>query len=362
MTEPRDYYEVLGVSRTASTEEIQRAYRTLARRYHPDLNKDPGAEDRFKEIGEAYEVLSDPTSRSRYDRFGAAWRQVPEDVAAGPGGPGGPFGPGPYGGPSAGRYGPGGRPGGPSGRVRAETGGFPGGVDVEDLLGGLFGGGGFGGAGPAPGADAEAELPLSVAEAYAGGRRRVSLQTSSGTRDFEVAIPAGVTDGQRIRLAGEGGTGLGGGPRGDLYLVVRLRPDPRYRVTGRDLSVDLPVSPWEAVLGAEVPLETPGGPTQVRVPPGSSSGRRLRLRGRGMPNPRGNPGDLYADLRVVVPADPDPEERELFERLAAASRFDPRREQSAAQAAAHAAAQAAAGATAGTAPGTGAGTTAGAGR
>jgi curved DNA-binding protein len=309
-----DYYGALGVDRSAGQDEIQRAYRRLARRFHPDINKDPGAEERFKDINEAYEVLSDPKKRARYDRYGAQWRQVPEDYD-------GPA-------PGAGPFGGGGR------RVYVNTGGGGfdqagfGGVDVEDLLGGLFGGraGGFGRGSrvSAPGADSEAEIELSVEDAYAGGRRRITLQTASGPRSFDVNIPAGVTDGQRIRLAGQGATGIGGGTRGDLYLIVRLAPHPRYRLDGRDITVDLSVAPWEAVLGASVPVDTPGGQVQVQVPPGSSSGRRLRLRGRGMPDTRGSAGDLYAEVKIVVPARLTPDERELWNRLARTSRFDAR--------------------------------------
>ncbi|GGQ38126.1 DnaJ C-terminal domain-containing protein [Couchioplanes azureus] len=308
-----DYYQVLGVDRSAGQQAIQRAYRKLARRYHPDINKDPGAEERFKDITEAYEVLSDEKKRARYDRYGEHWRQVPEDYA----------GPMPGTGPSGG-----------SGRrrVRVNTGrggyddlGF-GGVGFDDLLGGLFGGGFRGGRVQAPGADTEAEIELGVEDAYAGGRRRITLQTASGPRSYEVDIPAGVTDGQRIRLAGQGAGGLGGGPRGDLYLVVRLAPHPRYRVDGRDITVELPVAPWEGALGASVPVDTPGGPVQVQVPPGSSTGRRLRLRGRGMPHPKGTPGDLYAEVKVAVPARASETEQRLWKQLAAASTFDPRRQ------------------------------------
>jgi curved DNA-binding protein len=205
------------------------------------------------------------------------------------------------------------------------------GSDFDDLLGALFGGrsGGLGGFGrrtrvSAPGADAEAELELPLADAYTGGRRRITLQTAAGTRHFEVTIPPGALDGQRIRLAGEGGAGLSGGPRGDLYLVVRLAPHPRFRVDGRDITVELPVAPWEAALGASVPVDTPGGPVQVQVPPGSSSGRRLRLRGRGLPNATGAPGDLYAEVKIAVPPQPTDAERDLWRRLAAASTFEPR--------------------------------------
>jgi curved DNA-binding protein len=311
-----DYYQVLGVDRPASQQDIQRAYRKLARRFHPDINKDPGAEERFKQINEAYEVLSDEEKRARYDRFGEHWRQVPEDYD-------GPMpGTGPF-------TGAGGR------RVHVNTSGFDNagfaGAAFEDLLGGLFGGraGGVGGFGrgtrvSAPGADTEAQIELSVEDAYTGGRRRITLQTAAGPRSYEMNIPAGVVDGQRIRLAGQGASGLGEAPRGDLYLLVRLAPHPRFRVDGRDITVELPVAPWEAALGASVPVDTPGGPVQVQVPAGSSSGRRLRLRGRGMPHPKGTAGDLYAEVKIVVPAQPSHEQRQLWQQLAQASEFDPR--------------------------------------
>jgi curved DNA-binding protein len=324
--ETPDYYQVLGVKRDASSEEIQRAYRTLARRFHPDINKDPGAEERFKEINEAYEVLSDPKSRARYDRFGPAWRQVPEDYDERVGSP---FGAGAGAGGRRVRvdFGGGDVGGFPGGGLGGDFGAGLGGVDLEDLLGGFFGAGRGGGFGRvrAPGADSEAEITLSVEDAYTGGQRRISLDTASGMRTYEVNIPPGVTEGQRIRLAGQGGAGSGGGPPGDLYLRVRLAPHPRYRVQGRDITVDLPVAPWEAALGATVTVDTPGGPARLELPPGSSSGRRLRLRGRGMPNPRGTPGNLYAEVKVMVPpGTPSPGERELWEKLARESGFNPR--------------------------------------
>ncbi|MGW3206390.1 DnaJ C-terminal domain-containing protein [Streptomyces sp. NPDC001135] len=313
----RDFYEVLGVSRTASQDEIQQAYRKLARRYHPDVNKDPGAEERFKDLNEAYSVLSDPKTRARYDRFGEDFRKIPEDfderVAAGAGG-------GFRGRRTAGGGGP---------RVRYATGfgddfGAEG-IDIEDLLGSMFGAGTA--RGGVPGADQEAELPLTVEEAYRGGRRTVTLAGPTGQpRRYEVDVPPGITDGQRIRLAGEGGRGSGDAAAGDLYLRVRIQPHPRFRLDGRDVHVQVPVAPWEAALGATVPVPTPGGGTaKVTVPAGSSSGRRLRLRGEGMPNPRGANGDLYAELRVMVPPALGDRERELFEELAATSSFDPRR-------------------------------------
>lgn len=315
-----DLYEALGVPRTASTEEIQQAYRARARKYHPDINKDPEAEERFKELNEAYSVLSDPGTRARYDRFGPDFRRVPEDydgygerVGAGAGAGGGAW--------SGGRvrhargYGDGGDPFGGAGG--------PGGIDFEDLFGGMFGG--RGARSRVPGADQEAELRLTVEEAYRGGHRGVTLGGPEGQRTYDVDIPRGVTDGQRIRLAGQGGRGSGDGPAGDLYLRVRLAPHDTFRVRGRDLSVQLPLTPWEAALGATLPVPTPQGTAKVTVPAGSSSGRRLRLRGQGLPNPRGADGDLYAELRIAVPKHPTDRERDLFEQLAGASDFDPRR-------------------------------------
>jgi curved DNA-binding protein len=312
----RDFYQVLGVSRGASPDEIQEAYRKLARRYHPDVNKDPGAEERFKDVNEAYSVLSDPGTRARYDRFGEDFRKIPEDyderVAAAAGAAGGGF---------RGRTAPGGD--GPRVRVGGFGDDFEGGsVDFEDLFGSFFGAGGA--RGRVPGADQEAELPLTVEEAYRGGRRSVTLAGPGGQRTYEVDVPPGVTEGQRIRLAGQGGRGSGDAPPGDLYLRVRIRPHPRFHLDGRDIHVQLPVTPWEAALGATVPVPTPGGTAKVTVPPGSSSGRRLRLRGEGMPNPRGANGDLYAQLRIMVPSHLSDRERELFEELAATSSFDPR--------------------------------------
>jgi curved DNA-binding protein len=318
----RDYYDVLGVSRDADPDELQQAFRRLARQNHPDVNRDPGAEERFKDINEAYSVLSDPNNRKKYDRFGEDFRQIPDDweerVGAGAGGFRG-------------------RPGGGGRRQTwttgdadyADFGGFGGrgygGVDIEDLLGGMFGGRGRGRAGPVAGADQEAELPLTVEEAYRGGRRQITLNGPDGPRTYTVTIPPGVTDGRRIRLAGEGGRGMGDGPPGDLYLVVRLQPHPTFRVEGKDIYVDLRLAPWEAALGATVPVPTPGGESKVHVPPGSSTGRRLRLRGEGMPDPRGVPGDLYAEVKIMVPPRLTDRERELFSQLAEVSTFDPRR-------------------------------------
>lgn len=307
----QDYYETLGVPRDASAEDIRRAYRKLARKYHPDVNKEPQAEHRFKQISEAYEVLRDEDKRARYDRLGANWK-AGEDVSGAPGFEQG-FGPG---------------DGAGFRDVRVDFGGG----DFSDLFEGLFGRRGRQGWGPTaaagangfsmPGADQEAVLELTLEEAAAGGKRRISLDNG---RDFEVTIPRGVRDGQRIRLAGQGGAGIGGGTSGDLFLRVRLKTHPRFRVEGRDLYVDLPVAPWEAALGSEVPVTTLSGSARVHVPAGSSSGRRLRLRGEGLPNASGPAGNLYAVLAIRVPKRLAKEERELFQQLADVSKFDPRK-------------------------------------
>jgi curved DNA-binding protein len=306
-----DYYQLLGVSRSADAKEIQRAYRKLARKYHPDVNKERGAEDKFKQISEAYHVLSDPESRAQYDRFGPEFRQyagAEREYA------------------SQTRSG-----GGSGGRTRARPGpsGFswssaqgaagPGGasVDWEDLFGDVFG--------SMRGSDSEAELELTVEEAFRGGSRTIVLSGPDGTRQtFDIQIPPGVLDGQRIRVAGGGGAGRQEGGTGDLIITFRVRSDRRLRLDGKDIELDLPISPWEAALGASVSTSAPGGPITVRVPPGSSSGRRLRLKGQGMPEPGGRPGDLFARVKIMVPPSLTDRERELFEQLKRASAYNPR--------------------------------------
>jgi curved DNA-binding protein len=306
-----DYYEALGVGRDASAEEIRSAYRRLAREHHPDVSKDPGAAERFSEIAEAYEVLRDPEKRERYDRLGAGGAGS-QDVGGAQG-----FG-------GANGFGTGARGGGF---------GAGGDADFSDFFESLFGGGRssppggrrrqtVGGEGFAMrGADHEATVELTLEEAARGGKRRFTLQDG---RDYAVTIPRGVRDGQRIRLAGEGSPGAGGGPSGDLFLRVRLRPHPRLRLDGRDLEVDLPVAPWEAALGAKVPVATLTGSATVKVPAGTSSGRRLRLAGQGMPGPDGTQGDLHAVVKIVVPKRPKRDERKAYQHLAEVSDFDPR--------------------------------------
>jgi curved DNA-binding protein len=301
----QDYYEALGVPRDASADDIRRAYRNLARRLHPDVNKEPGAEDRFKAISEAYEVLRDPEKRARYDGLGANWRAGPQP---------------PGGGSAENGFDRG------SGfrdvRVDFGSGGF--GDIFDDLFSGRTGRAGRGGfeGFSFRGGDQEAELELTLEEAAAGGRRQLSLGDG---REFEVEIPPGARDGQRIRLSGQGSPGAGGGESGDLFLRVRLKPHPRFRVQGRDLFVDLAVSPWEAALGADVSVPTLDGSARVKVPAGSSSGRRLRLRGQGLPGGGGSAGDLYAVVMIHVPKKLTRRERELFKQLASTSKFDPRR-------------------------------------
>jgi curved DNA-binding protein len=304
----RDYYEILGVSRDASPEDIRRAYRALARKHHPDVNKEAGAEDRFKEVSEAYEVLRDPEKRAQYDRFGANWR-AGQDVSADPG------------------FSDFSGFGDDGSGIRFDFGG--GDDDFSEFFSGLFGRrartqGGRNGAQrfARRGADQEAVLELSLEEVAVGGKRRISLADG---RSFEVNVPRGVRDGQRIRLAGEGEAGAGGGPPGDMFLRVRVRPHPRFRVEGLDLHTDLPVTPWEAALGATVDVRTLTGTERLRVPAGSSSDRRLRLRGEGLTDARGRRGDLYAVVKIRVPKHLSDEERELFEKLAATSDFDPRK-------------------------------------
>jgi curved DNA-binding protein len=292
----RDLYEILGVSRTATAEELKRAYRKLAKKYHPDVN--PGnkaSEEKFKEVTAAFEVLSDEKRRKLYDEFGpdalrtgfdekrAAEYRRWRSHGAQAGGGGTPFDFGDF--------------------TTVDVGGY-GAFDFGSIFGDLFGGGARGGrarrgAGfPAQGSHAEAELAIDLRDAVLGAERDVRLDG----RTLRVKIPAGVADGSQIRLAGQGGPGSHGGPSGDLYLTVRLRDHAHVRRDGKDLYLDLPVTVPEAVLGAEVELPTFEGPVRLRVPPGARSGMQLRLRGKGLPDLKGGArGDLYAVVQVVLP-------------------------------------------------------------
>ncbi len=301
----KDYYEVLGVSRSASSDEIQKAYRKLARKYHPDLNKTKEAEDRFKEINEANEVLSDPEKRKKYDTLGANWKAGQE------------FRPPPGWEQAAGFDFNGGGMNGFSDFFEA----FFGGGGSPFGGGGGFGQHGFGGAGERMRRGAEpmeAEFEISVEDAFNGATKQIQLREASGkTRALTVKIPAGTTDGTTMKLAGKKG-------EADVYLKVRLMPHPRYSVVDYNLIVRLPVAPWEAALGAKVDLQLPDGSIKLSVPPGSQTGGKLRVRGRGLPKRGGDRGDVLAEIKVVVPTKLSDSEREIYEKLASVSRFNPR--------------------------------------
>lgn len=310
--EYKDYYELLGIDKSASAPDIQRAYRGLARKYHPDVNRDEGAETKFKEIGEAYEVLKDPEKRAKYDKFGSAWKRAQQTGSPPPGWESiqFDFGDGGFGGFGTG------------------SSGFS--SFFEMLFGaqGTGGGpswGGFGGGRPrgAPrrGQDRESRIRLRLEDLVAGGERTIELSDplTGERRTLSVKIPKGIRPGQKIRLAGQGDKGAA--DSGDLFLVVELEPHPRFSVKGHDLETTLPVTPWEAALGGEARVDTVSGPVTVKLPPGSSSGRKIRLRGRGLPRPEGDAGDLYVRLHIVLPKDLSSEERDLFSKLAEVSRF-----------------------------------------
>ncbi len=301
----KDYYQTLGIARGASADDIKKAYRKLARKYHPDVSTEPEAETRFKEIGEAYEVLRDPEKRTAYDRFGKDWKAGQEFRPPPDWDPGAMFG-----------------------------GGFSG-EGFSDFFETLFGGGrrgGFGGAGPRirRGQDHTARLAISLEDAYVGATRAITMpgagpMQGGAPRRLNVKIPAGTVEGQRIRLAGQGGAGRGGA--GDLYLEITFEAHPVYTVDGRDVSLELPVTPWEAALGARVAVPTLGGNVDLSVPAGSQSGKRLRLRGRGLPagSAGGKDGDQYVVLRIVTPEPSTEEQRAFYERMASLMPMDPRR-------------------------------------
>lgn len=309
--EYKDYYQTLGVSRDAKPDEIKRAYRKLARKYHPDVSKESDAEERFKSIGEAYEVLKDSQTRAAYDQLGANWKAGQE------------FRP----------------PPGWDQSFRFESadlgrGGFGGGggqVDFSDFFEALFSErAARGGGGGARGADQKIRVRISLEDAYNGAERVLQLQgggsmnggTVSRARKLNVKIPSGVTDGQQIRLAGQGQPGFGGGPSGDLFLSVEIEAHPIYRVDAKDVHLDLPIAPWEAALGATIKVPTLGGKVDLKIPAGSQSGGKLRLKGRGLGGKVA--GDQYVVLQIVAPKADSDAARQLYEQMAAEMPFDPR--------------------------------------
>ena len=311
----KDYYQTLGVSRTASADEIKKAFRKLARKYHPDVSKEPDAERRMQEINEANAVLSDTEKRAAYDQLGSA----PP--------PGQEFRP----------------PPGWDAGFEFSNRGFSSGeaADYSDFFSELFGrmGGaprarqGHGGSASLRGEDHHAKVVLDLEDTFTGATRQISLRVprldEQGrvllvTRTLNVRIPQGVHEGQVIRLAGQGGPGIGGAPAGDLLLEVHFKPHARLRVEGRELHLTLPVTPWEAALGAIVSVRLPGSALKVRIPPNSQSGRQLRVRGRGIP--ASPPGDLLLDIQVVLPPADSPQARKAYEDMARDLAFDPRQE------------------------------------
>jgi len=309
--EYKDYYKILGVKRDATQDEIKRAYRRLARKYHPDVSKEPDCEARFKEVGEAYEVLKDPEKRAAYDQLGAGWRDGQE------------FRPPP--GWDAGFEFSGGGPGG-----AADFSAF-----FEELFGRAGGRRPWGGTAGvrARGEDHHAKVMVGLEDAYHGATRAITLNVGAldgaghlvtRPHTLNVKIPKGIMEGQRIRLAGQGGPGLGGGPPGDLYLEIAFQPHRLFRVDKRDVYLDLPVTPWEAALGQTVTVPTLAGQVELKIPPGSQSGKKLRLKGRGLPGK--TTGDQYVVLRMVTPRADTPEARALYEKMARELPMQPRAE------------------------------------
>jgi curved DNA-binding protein len=308
----RDYYETLGVSKTASEDEIKSAFRKLARKYHPDVAKDKkAAEEKFKQINEAYEVLSDPEKRKKYDQLGANWNQ-----------PGGFQPPPGWGGQQPGGFY---QYGGGNGGVEFEFGGTGFSDFFEAFFGGgrgqsAFGRGGFGrrAAGAERGSDVEADIMVPLEEALNGAKRTVSLRRAGSNKveTYQVKIPRGVREGQRIRLAGQGEAGAGGGKSGDLFLRVRLARHPDFTVEGSDLIHEVKIAPWQAVLGAEIKVPTPEGSVRMKIPPGTQGGQRFRLRERGLPSSTGARGDLYVVTQIQVPKKITERERKVWSELA----------------------------------------------
>ncbi|MBU1664858.1 MAG: DnaJ domain-containing protein [Gammaproteobacteria bacterium] len=298
----KDYYQILGVARDASKEEIKKAYRRMARKYHPDVSKEVAAEEKFKEVNEANEVLSDAEKRAAYDQLGTSYR------------PGQDFRP-------------------PPGWAGGAGGGDFAGEDFSDLFSQLFGARkqagasrrhGFHGGGGAPaGQDVEASLTLTLEEAYHGVEKHLSLSAQDGTRDVKLRVPAGALSGKRLRVPGKGQRSPYGGAAGNLYLVIQIAPNARYRLENKDIYLDTPIAAWEAALGTAITVPTLNGNVRVKVPAGTRSGQKLRLSGRGMPV-AGGAGDFYVQLQVVLPATLSEAERALYEQLAKLAEFDPR--------------------------------------
>jgi curved DNA-binding protein len=337
----KDYYEVLGLQRDATQDDIKRTYRKLARKYHPDLSKLDDAEPRFKELGEAYAVLKDTEKRAAYDRMGDQWRNGQDfepppqwdegfefSGAGDPGAEEARFSeffdalfrrePGAARGANSTSWA---RRAAGAGRSHATA------QEMEDAFAGV--------PHSAPGEDHHAKVTIDLAETYRGAQRTISLQApvldASGhavlkSRTLDVSIPKGVYGGQHLRLAGQGGAGFGKGQAGDLYLEITLRPQELFRVDGRDVTIDVPVTPWEAALGARITVPTPDGAVELAVPKNSSGGQRLRLKGKGIPasGPAGTAGDLYAQLKIVLPSADSEPARAAYETLRQACDFDPR--------------------------------------
>ncbi|MGB2904343.1 MAG: DnaJ C-terminal domain-containing protein [Candidatus Dechloromonas phosphoritropha] len=302
----KDYYQAMGVDRGATADEIKKAYRKLAHKYHPDVSKDVQGEEKFKELAEAYATLKDPEKRQAYDNLGR--RPAGEQFTPPPDW---------------------------QQQFHTDAAGFDD-VDLSDFFaafGRARGGGKAREDYPIPGQDYEIVASVSLEQIYRGGeidvRAELPEYDQNGlahrvARTFRITIPKGAADGQRLRLAGKGGPGFNGGRPGDLYVALALQPHPLYRIDGRDLYIDLPLTPWEAVLGAAVHIPTLGGTVELNVKPGTSAGQKLRLAKRGLPTTDGSVGALYAVIRIEVPTTPDATERELFQQLAATSKFNPR--------------------------------------
>ncbi len=304
-----DYYKVLGVSETADTAEIKKAYRRLARKYHPDVSKEPDAEEKFKSINEANEVLKDKERRAEYDQLRKYGAVGGEEFRPPPGWH-------PHGGVHSSPRG-------------GDFGGFS--DFFESLFGGAAARGGFSFSGQGfeqpgfGGQDVSHQIEVTVEESFHGGHRRLSMQDpTGGVRSLDVRIPRGVADGQKIRLKGQGGRDPRGGATGDLFLEVKLLSHRLYKVEGRNVHLKLPITPWEAVLGAEVAVPTLGGPVTVKIPAGSKAGRKMRLKGKGMPGK--TPGDQIVELQLAMPDKLSPEARALMEKIRDTVAFNPRAE------------------------------------